>query len=101
MACAMSDSTLDAVYRERSHLLALLAAHYPSHFQPDPQAPDWPVLYISLPTGQCCWHIGADDLELFPHVVGGGDTWDGHTTEEKYQRVDHAARIKAAGTWVD
>ena len=33
--------------------------------------------------------------------LDGGDTWDGHTTEEKYRRVDHSARIKAAGTWVD
>lgn len=89
-----------SVYRERAHLLAHLAAVYPSHFQPDPGEPDWPVLFISLPTGQACWHIAPDDLDLFPHVADGGDTWDGHTTEVKYQRVDHATRIKAAGCWV-
>jgi hypothetical protein len=90
----------DSVYRGRAHLLAHLAACYPSHFQPDPAEPDWPVLFISFPTGQCCWHIAPADLDLFPHVANGGDTWDGHTTEIKYQRVDHATRIKAAGQWV-
>jgi hypothetical protein len=88
------------VYRERAHLLAHLAAIYPSHFQSDPAEPDWPVLFISLPTGQACWHIAPDDLDLFPHVAPGGDTWDGHTTELKYRRLDHATRIKAAGQWV-
>lgn len=90
----------DEIYRERAHLLAHLAACYPSHFQSDPEAPDWPVLFISLPTGQACWHIAPEDLDLFPHVGEGGDTWDGHTTDEKYERLDHATRIKVAGTWV-
>jgi len=88
------------VYRERDLLLAHVAATYHSHFQTDPNEPDWPVLFISLPTGQACWHIAPDDLDLFPHVAAGGDTWDGHTTEVKYQRLDHATRIKAAGSWV-
>jgi hypothetical protein len=39
--------------------------------------PEWPVMYIELPTGQVSWHIPQ-------HVKG----WDGHTTPEKYSRVD-------------
>lgn len=34
------------------------------------------VAYIALPTGQVSWH-----MPEFP------DLWDGHTTEQKYQRI--------------
>lgn len=98
-----SEDWLDAVYRERAHLLANLATHYPSHLQyrADPNAPGWPILYVSLPTGQVSWHIAESDMDLFTHVrTDLLETWDGHTTEEKYQRLDHATRIHAAGGWV-
>lgn len=94
---------LNALYRERAHLLANLAAHYPSHlqYQADPFNPDWPVLYISLPTGQASWHVSPDDTDLFTHVrTDTLESWDGHTTDEKYERLDHATRIKAYGGWV-
>lgn len=42
----------------------------------DPQEPDWPVVYIQLPTGQVSWHITSYDKP-----------YDGHSTEEKYQRI--------------
>lgn len=88
---------LDTVYRERAHLLAHLSALYPSHIQPDMSEPDWPVLYISFPTGQCCWHLNDSDLDLFGHVpVDVYEIWDGHTTDEKYERVDKATQAKAA-----
>lgn len=41
----------------------------------DPAQPDWPVVFIELPTGQVSWHMPA-------HPV----PFDGHTTEEKYAR---------------
>ncbi len=41
----------------------------------DPAEPDWPVVYIELPTGQVSWHMPA-------HPV----SFDGHSTEEKYSR---------------
>lgn len=103
MACEPCSGELNALYRERSHLLAHLATLYPSHLQygSDPDAPGWPVLYISLPTGQCCWHLSENDLDLFTHVrTDVLETWDGHSTDEKYERVDHATRIKAFGGWV-
>jgi hypothetical protein len=89
-------SALDAVYRERQHLLAHLAASYPSVLVDgaDREAPSWPVLFVKLPTGQVSWHIGPDDRDLFPHVeraVGGmpgAPIWDGHDTAEKYRRLD-------------
>lgn len=42
----------------------------------DPEEPDWPVIYIDLPTGQVSWHVKAYDGE-----------WDGHDNEEKAKRI--------------
>lgn len=81
----------DGAYRERAQLLAYLAAAHESHIgYTDPDVPTWPVLTIEAPTGQMCWHINPADLDLFGHVpqvdpVAIG--WDGHTTEEKYERL--------------
>jgi len=88
---------LDIVYRERAHLVAHLAAAHPSIlvYRADPDAPDWPVIFIDLPTGQVSWHIGPDDLDLFQHVTVGTGTWDGHNTEEKYARLDAHTRALA------
>ncbi|MFJ3812572.1 hypothetical protein ACIPWE_40215 [Streptomyces sp. NPDC090073] len=92
----------DTIYRERAHLVAHLAAIYPSAIgYTDPEEPEWAVVNISLPTGQACWHIAPDDMDLFEHVTKANYVWDGHTTEQKYGRLDHATRIKAAGKWVD
>lgn len=43
----------------------------------DPEQPAWPVVFITLPTGQVTWHI-----EQF------AEPWDGHDVEEKYRRVE-------------
>lgn len=88
---------LNQVYRERAHLLAHLATVYPSHMQYDPVDFEWSVLYISAPTGQMTWHIGPADMDLFEHVrTDIYETWDGHTTDEKYERLDQAARMRAS-----
>lgn len=84
----------DSVYRERARLSAYLAAVYPSHISPsDPDEPDWQVLIVETPTGQMSWHISAEDMDLFDHVPAsyGADwerPWDGHSTEEKYERLE-------------
>lgn len=88
---------LSAVYRERAHLVAHLAAVYPSRLGTDPAEPDWPVLYVDTPEGQLSWHIAPSDLELFAHVPrDDGAVWDGHSTEEKYRRLDAHTRALAA-----
>lgn len=91
---------LNAAYRERAHLVALLAAVYPSHIgRTDPESPNWAVVTIELPTGQACWHVASDDMDLFEHVrpTSADDPgWDGHTTVEKYGRVDEMATQVAA-----
>lgn len=85
------------LYRERAHLVALVAAMYPAVLSySDPDEPEWPVLYVRSPAGQLSWHINKDDLDLFSHVpvVDPDDAraqWDTHTTEEKYRRVAELA----------
>lgn len=91
----MTDA-LDAAYRERAHLVAHLAALYPSRIGVDPAEPDWPVVYVDTEAGQLSWHISAADLPLFAHVPRGEADWDGHTTGQKYARLDNLTRTIAA-----
>jgi hypothetical protein len=49
---------------------------YATGIRIDPNEPEWPVIYIDLPTGQISWHM--------PQYTG---EWDGHDTAEKYRRV--------------
>ena len=83
------------LYRERAHLVAHLAAIYPSHIGTDPSEPDWPVLYIDTDAGQLSWHISTADLPLLTHVSRGEACWDGHSTQEKYRRLDSLTRTLA------
>ncbi|MFF9268632.1 WDGH domain-containing protein [Streptomyces rochei] len=80
---------MDSVYRERAHLVAHLAAIYPATIgYHDPEEPDWAVVIIDGPKGQMSWHISPDDMDLFEHVpVSQVNTWDGHSTEVKYDRL--------------
>lgn len=55
-----------------AHSLGLKAG-----YRIDPAEPEWPVAYIELPTGQITFHLPQ-------HSVA----WDGHSTEEKYRRVE-------------
>lgn len=91
---------LTAAYRERAELVALLAAIYPSHIgHSDPNEPEWAVVIIEAPTGQLSWHVSPADKSLFGHVRttnAACPSWDGHTTEEKYQRVRDLAQMLVA-----
>lgn len=92
------------VNRERAHLIAALAAEWASVMAyNDPDEPDWPVIYIQTETGQLSWHISPGDVDLFAHipVVAGDDPrarWDGHSTEEKYERVEALVRVLTGPT---
>ena len=49
---------------------------------------DWMnIVSIELPTGQVTWHIHDDEMPYFERFPKIGNQWDGHSTEEKYQRV--------------
>ena len=89
---------MDSAYRERAHLLAYLAATTPVAVlaYSDP-AEAWPVLTVNTVAGQMCWHINPDDLDLFEHVrrTDSQVTWDGHSTAEKYERLQRLVQITA------
>ncbi|MFD7507905.1 hypothetical protein ACFV5N_00955 [Streptomyces sp. NPDC059853] len=96
---APTSAQLTAVYRERTHLLAHLAALYPSRLRDggDPERPGWAVLDVELPTGQASWHIAPRDLDLLTHVPAGPGQWDGHSTAEKYERLEALTTTIANG----
>lgn len=94
-------ANLDAAYAERNQLVAALARHYrPAYCYLPPGENDWPIVYIETPAGQLSWHIppveavllGIADLPTTPE----GYKWDGHSTEEKYERL---AKLDAP-TWI-
>ena len=97
-ALAAAREAKDGAYDERNRLVALLASVYPSVLARHPEEDaewedDWRwIVFITLPTGQATWHLHDSQLELFDHVARSDNPgWDGHTTEEKYERVARAA----------
>lgn len=93
------------VYRERNRCIAALsrlaldrgwpagiARHKP---EPDPNwDPDWTtVVLIDLPTGQVSWHVHDSDRALFAHLPDYAGEWDGHTTAQKYERLEQVAAL--------
>lgn len=49
---------------------------------------DWRnIVFIDLPSGQVSWHIHDSELPQFEFLPPYEKPWDGHSTEEKYQRV--------------
>lgn len=100
---ATREQELRAVYRERAHLVAHLASEYQSSLDySDPDTPDWAVVIVQLPTGQLSWHIAPDDVDLFAPLAlhDKAMVWDGHSTEEKYARLDALTAANWDGTGV-
>ena len=97
----MGDS--GAVYAERDRLVCVLSKIFPSWLERHPERDkmwedDWRwIVFIHFPTGQSSWHIHDSELGWFDHLKRESeqDSWDGHTTEEKYQRL---SRIRL-GQW--
>lgn len=85
----------DGAYRERAHLVALLAAMTDGAvIAPalDLDEPGWWIAYLKIGGRQASWHISPSDAVLLAHLehVGVDDPraqWDGHTTEEKYAGI--------------
>ncbi|RPE27299.1 hypothetical protein [Kitasatospora cineracea] len=102
-----AESARDGAYRERAHLVAWLAALYPSVLVPAPDVEDdgWQIVYLAVGAHhQFSWHIAPTDTDLFDHVERVNPTdpraqWDGHTTEQKYEaiRAEPAAIRTAMG----
>ncbi|MGC5239039.1 hypothetical protein ACPXCH_04575 [Streptomyces albogriseolus] len=85
----------DGAYRERAHLVALLAAMTDGAViapAPDVDEPGWQIAYLTIGGHQATWHISPRDADLFAHIepVDPDDPraqWDGHGTELKYARI--------------
>lgn len=87
----------NAAYHERNTLVAALSKVYPSHLSLHPDSDttwedDWRhIVCVHLPTGQATWHVHDAEWHLFVHLtydIPGCPGWDGHTTEEKYLRLN-------------
>lgn len=94
----------DGAYRERAQLLAWLAALHPASTvitaSPDVDEDGWQLLYLVAGGWQMSWHIHPDDAPLFRHVTVVDVTdpraqWDGHGTEQKYERMRNHVRLLA------
>lgn len=92
----------DGAYRERAHLVALLAAMTEDAViapASDVDEPGWQIVYLTIGGSQASWHISPLDGELFECVehVPMEDPrarWDGHSTDDKYARIrQHTRRL--------
>lgn len=86
----------DNAYWERNQLVADLARQFDSHMVRHPDSDtswedDWRyIICIHTPAGQMTWHIHDNEATStfgFVEVDPAGEHWDGHTTEEKYERL--------------
>jgi len=89
----------DGAYLERNQVVATLAKCFPSGIARtaiDGWDEEWHgCVYIDLPTGQVSWHYHDSHAHLFAGLPPYNRAWDGHSTEEKYQRL--AALTPQAG----
>ena len=88
---AQMEARKDAAYLERNQVVAALAKVYPSGTSRtaiEGWSDDWHgCVYIDLPTGQVSWHYHDSQAGLFTGLPPYTKSWDGHSTEEKYQRL--------------
>lgn len=86
----------DAAYSERNTLVALLTTLFPAGIRRT-EIPGWQpewhnCVYVDLPNGQAAWHYHDREAHLFQHLPPYTREWDGHTTEQKYQRIMELVR---------
>lgn len=100
-------ATKDGAYRERDRLVCALSKLFPSWLGRHPDSDvawdaDWRwIVFVQLPTGQASWHIHDSERPWFDHLAVGGAPWDGHSTDEKYRRLEAIAdHVAAAGKMV-
>lgn len=81
----------DEAYFERNRLVAFLSRLYPSGIART-DIPGWDpewhgCVYIDTPAGQMSWHYHDRDAWLFEDLPPASVEWDGHSTDEKYERL--------------
>ncbi len=88
---AALEITKDAAYAERNRLVSLLSKVFPSGKKKtaiEGWSEAWHgCVYIDLPTGQASWHYHDSQSWLFDHLPEYAGGWDGHTSDEKYERI--------------
>lgn len=88
----------DSAYEERNRVVAALASAFPSGIAQtaiEGWNPDWNgCVYVDLPVGQASWHYHISQSHLFSHLRPYNKAWDGHTTAEKYERLDGMKHVK-------
>lgn len=88
----------DAAYVERNRCVAAVArlvidaggrAWLAEHPADDPEwDPEWrTIVFIEGRTGQLSWHLHDSDVPLFAGLPRGANSWDGHSTPAKYERL--------------
>jgi hypothetical protein len=83
----------DQAYKERNQLVAYLSRCFESHLCLHPASDEtWDkewltIVCIHTPAGQMTWHLHDSDAILFPHLKLVEAHWDGHSTDEKYRRL--------------
>ena len=105
----------DQAYWERNQLVVALSKIFPAWLARHPEEDkewedDWRwIVFIEIPTKelemkyvqggftvkhkrQVSWHIHDSDLPHFSHLQQRLNTWDGHSTEEKYRRLSHIVK---------
>lgn len=103
---ALEESKNQAYY-ERNQLVLALSKLYESWMELHPLEDeswekDWRhIVFINIPTPggnfqghrlknnkQLSWHIHDSEVKYFSHLeLRNGNSWDGHTTKEKYDRL--------------
>lgn len=79
----------DEACKQRNRLAAMLARLFPSYLKTTDDT-DWPVIYITLPTGQISFHIPEEEvMQFMPLHKNPVIEFDGHTDEEKWRRTLH------------
>jgi len=88
----------DGAYRERDALVCALSKLFPAWIGRHPESDtswddDWRwIVFVDAPSGQMSWHIHDSERSMFDHLEWIEDDehkWDGHTTEEKYRRLEN------------
>lgn len=98
----------DAAYTERNRCVALIAAvgravGWTSGIGEHPKDdaawdPEWrTIVYVDLPKGQASWHFHDRDRSLLDGLPPYARAWDGHTSEQKYERIERQVRTLNAG----
>ena len=81
----------DFAYMERNMLVAFLASMYPSGIRRtniEGWDPEWHgCVYIDTPAGQMSWHYHDSQAAFFEGLPPYTKEYDGHTTEQKYERL--------------